>query len=89
MGWVGLLLAVAALGLAGCGAPEATHDRAYFAGHPDARTEILEQCRNDPGRLDGTPNCLNALAAESDTEHERAFHGHRPVVVGTTRPDHL
>lgn len=89
MGWVGFLLGVAALSLAGCGAPEATHDRAYFAGHPDARTEALEQCRNDPGRLGGTPNCLNALAAESDVEYERAFHGRRPSSGGAARPDHL
>ena len=89
MGWVGLLLGVAALSLAGCGAPEATHDRAYFVDHPDDRARALVRCHNDPGRLSATPNCLNALAAESDAEHDRAFHGARPTTGGVSRPDHL
>ncbi len=86
---VGLSLGLMGLGLAGCGAPEATHDRAYFVGHPDERAQALVRCHNDPGRLSATPNCLNALAAESEAEHDRAFHGARPTTGGVSRPDHL
>lgn len=86
---VGLSLGLIGLGIAGCDSPAATHDRTYYATHSDARAEVLAECRNDPGRLGGTPNCRNALAAQSDVEHERAFHGARPSHGGVTRPDHL
>jgi hypothetical protein len=58
---VGLALSV----LAACSPPEAAHDVAFYRDHPQARAAKLSACRNDPGRLAATDNCVNALGADS------------------------
>lgn len=65
------------------------HERAYYATPPDVRYEVLSQCRNDPGRYWATGQCQNAMAAESDAEHARVFHGDSAHLVGLARRMHL
>nr|WP_297459450.1 EexN family lipoprotein [uncultured Halomonas sp.] len=36
----------------------------WFKAHDDKRKVTLETCGNNPGELQETPNCINALQAE-------------------------
>ena len=60
-----LVLGAAAAALAACSPPEPAHDVAYYRDHPDARATKMAACQNDRGRIAATPNCINALAADS------------------------
>jgi len=84
-----ILVGLATLGLSACSRPVPAHDKAYFAAHPQERGQALAACRNDPGRLGETPNCVNALQADADAEHERVFHGAPPTAPGVRNPGHL
>ena len=84
-----VLSLTAGLALAACQPAVIVHDKAYFAGHPTERAQTLAACRNDPGQLGGTPNCVNALQADADTEHERVFHGAAPPAAGVNTTNHL
>lgn len=59
-----------ALGLsllaASSGARAGTHDVKWFADHEDIDVATNRSCRNNPGELAGTPNCINAEAAETE-----------------------
>ena len=84
-----VLSLTAGLALAACQPAVIVHDKAYFAGHPTERAQTLAACRNDPGQLGGTPNCVNALQADADAEHERVFHGAAPPAAGVNNANHL
>ena len=84
-----ILVGLATLGLSACSRPVPSHDKAYFAAHPQERGQFLAACRNDPGRLGETPNCVNALQADADAEHERVFHKPPPAPIGVNDPGHL
>jgi hypothetical protein len=75
--------------LSGCQPARPVHDKAYYAGHPQERAQALAACRNDPGELNATPNCVNAIQADADAEHERVFHGPPPPAPGVNSADHL
>jgi hypothetical protein len=79
----------AGFALAACQPAAPVHDKAYFAGHPTERAQALAACRNDPGQLGGSPNCVNAIQADGDAEHERVFHGPPPKAPGVNNPSHL
>lgn len=36
----------------------------WYKAHDNERQETLEKCSNNPGELQETPNCVNALQAE-------------------------
>ena len=48
--------------LAGCNG-EKTNSVEYYAEHKDERNAKLHECRNNPGELKKTPNCINAAEA--------------------------
>jgi len=48
--------------LAACDS-ETTHTAAWYREHPDELKAQLAKCKDDPGRLRNTPNCVNAAAA--------------------------
>lgn len=52
--------------LAACSPQAPSHDKAFYAANAAERATQLGACKNDPGRLAATPNCVNAQAAESD-----------------------
>lgn len=66
-------LMVAILWLTGCseeaptttGPLDSVQDVEWFKAHDDKRQVVLEACANNPGELSGTPNCENAVEAES------------------------
>ncbi|HVY34461.1 MAG TPA: EexN family lipoprotein [Caulobacteraceae bacterium] len=77
---VRLLLAVGGLALlAACTPAEPTHDVAYFKAHADERTAQLGRCRNDPGGLGQTPNCVNANRADGEVTSEKAWSTPKPA----------
>ena len=58
------LLLTLTLTLTGC-KEEKVRDVQYYLDHPEERKEWIEKCRNNPGELENTPNCKNALTAEA------------------------
>lgn len=74
LGFLGLV----ALTLAGCSPAEPAHDKAYYLAHADERGAMLARCRNDPGGLGKSTNCVNALAAAGDVESNRFWDLKKP-----------
>lgn len=51
------------------GAPEGdavVRDVQYFIDNPDERRAVRDRCRNDPGALEDTQDCVNADEANSE-----------------------
>jgi hypothetical protein len=44
---------------------EPTRTVSWFQSHGEERRAMLAQCQDDPGRMSGRPNCINAIRAES------------------------
>lgn len=84
-----VLAAAAGLALAACQPAAPVHDKSYFTARPDERAQALAECRADPGRLSGTPNCVNAIQSDAEAEHKRVFHSPPPKAPGVNNPDHL
>lgn len=38
----------------------------WFVAHDQERNKVLATCRNNPGELGLTPNCINAQSADSN-----------------------
>ena len=67
-----LKLAVAGLlVLSACAKPQPVQEKAYYATHSVERTAEIAECRNDPGGIGKTPNCVNASAAAAAVESSR------------------
>ena len=71
-------LSLVALMLAGCNPTGPAHDKAYYLAHADDRVTMLERCRNDPGGLGKSANCVNALAAAGEVESNRFWDVKKP-----------
>ena len=67
-----------AAALAACSAPEPAHDVAFYRDHASDRMAKMSACRADPGRLQGTANCVNAVAADSQVESARFWSVPKP-----------
>lgn len=57
-----LALAILLSGPAAC--REEQHDVRYYCKNKAPREAELARCRNDPGKLRHTPNCMNAEEAQ-------------------------
>ena len=68
-----------AAALAACSAPEPARDVAYYTDHAGERAAKLAACRADPGRLQGTANCVNAVAADGQVESRRFWGVSKPA----------
>ena len=66
-----LLVAVLMLAsVAGCKEDEPTGQVQtvdWYKAHPAERAAVLAKCKDNPGQLAATPNCVNATRAESAT----------------------
>ena len=69
---------LAAAALVSCSRLEPARDKAWYAAHEAQRTADLAVCNDDPGRLGGTPNCINAQSADSDARAARFYDAPRP-----------
>ncbi|MBB4571432.1 EexN family lipoprotein [Rhizobium leucaenae] len=59
-----LVLLALIITLASCGKKaERVYSVEELLADQQLRAEIFEKCRNNPGELRGTPNCVNAEAA--------------------------
>ena len=72
IGITGLFLVTA------CSQPVAIKGKAYYAAHADERSSEISECRNDPGGIGKTPNCVNASAAAADAESSRFWATKKP-----------
>ncbi len=59
--------------LAGTAIAEPTQTVDWYQKHPSERATLLRECRNNPGELGDTPNCVNAEKAEA--KEQIAKHG--------------
>ncbi|WP_266064352.1 EexN family lipoprotein [Brucella intermedia] len=58
--------------LAGCSQPStSTYTVEEFLADEALLAEHVEKCRNNPGELGQTPNCVNAAAADGKARLER------------------
>ncbi|MES4992430.1 EexN family lipoprotein [Phyllobacterium sp. 22229] len=57
--------------LAGCSKAEKTYSVEDFLADEALLAEHVEKCRNNPGELGQTPNCVNAAAADGKARLER------------------
>jgi hypothetical protein len=69
----------AAAALAACTPSAPVHDKAYFVAHADERKSTLAECRNNPGELEKTPNCVNATSADGQAESDRFWAVKKPA----------
>ena len=44
---------------------ENEYDVSYYKEHQDVLKEVLDTCKNNPGKYQDTPNCINAQRALS------------------------
>lgn len=44
---------------------EVVHPVSWWTNNKPERTAKVEQCRNNPGELAETPNCINAIKADA------------------------
>jgi hypothetical protein len=64
--------------LAGCNPAGPAHDKAHHLAHADDRTAMSERCRNDPGGVGKSADCVNALAAAGAAESNRFWDIKKP-----------
>lgn len=64
-----LLITVGVFGaiIAGCSS-EITNDVNYYKENPEERAAKIKECLQNPGELEHTPNCENAIAAQTQIE---------------------
>lgn len=56
---------VGAFLITACDKTEPTQTVEWYKEHDAERNEKIKQCKNNPGELASTPNCINAQKAES------------------------
>ena len=61
-----------------CSQPVTIKEKAYYAAHAEERSSEISDCRNDPGGVGRTPNCVNASAAAADVESARFWATKKP-----------
>ncbi len=71
---------VASAILSGCNESEPTQTVAWYQAHSEEHQAKLAECKNNPGELINTPNCMNAqqamllnMSGSSKVDHSKAF----------------
>lgn len=60
-----VIATLVAIGLSGCGEEKTRTAEYYMQEENKAEYEAkLAECKNNPGELLGTPNCINAIQAQ-------------------------
>ena len=65
--------------LAGTAIAEPTQTVDWYQKHPSERATLLRECRNNPGELGDTPNCVNAEKAEAKEQISKNGFYLRPI----------
>lgn len=76
---VSLCLLLAGVLVAEFAYAEATHTVDWFRQHATERQNFLKACRNNPGELMKTPNCINSERAEAKEQMARNGFYWRPI----------
>ena len=69
-----MMLAAAAAALAGCKEDkpqEVVQTVEWFKAHDTERKEMIAKCKNNPGELAASPNCINAQQAQNEKDLSR------------------
>lgn len=66
-----MALLIGLVALAACSKSEKTYSVEDFLADEAVLAEHVERCRNNPGELGQTPNCVNAAAADGKARLER------------------
>jgi outer membrane murein-binding lipoprotein Lpp len=59
-----LFVGIAAIIVLSACSSEKEHDVQYYIDNPPERAAKIEECANNPGKLDSTVNCVNAKEAQ-------------------------
>ena len=78
------LLFLAAIALAGCKEDqpvEVVQTVDWYKAHDAERIEMVKKCKNSPGEIAGTTNCINAKSA-----HDQTIFGSQNFNIKATPP---
>lgn len=53
----------------------------WYKVHDAERIEMVKKCKNSPGEIAGTPNCINAKSA-----HDQTIFGSQKINIEATPP---
>ena len=74
------ILFVMAMVLAGCNEEETVQTVDWYKAHETERTAMIAKCKANPGELDASPNCINAVTAANHlTVEKRGYTKHAPI----------
>ena len=65
---VSLLLTCGVLGSCSKAPGQSAHTVDWYLAHGSDRNAMVERCANDPGTLERTPDCVNAVAAAQQAD---------------------
>lgn len=65
-----IVLAIVAI-LSGCGESTPVQTVEWYKEHDAERRDMLTKCKNNPGELENSPNCINAQQAENEKAASR------------------
>ena len=78
------ILIVALMALAGCKEDqpvEVVQTVDWYKTHDTERIEMVKKCKNSPGEIAGSPNCINAKSA-----HDQTIFGSQNFNIKATPP---
>ena len=68
--------------LAGCGENTPVQTVDWYKEHEAERTAMIAKCKANPGELDASPNCINAVTAANHlTVEKRGYTKRAPINV--------
>ncbi|WP_338880029.1 EexN family lipoprotein [Achromobacter veterisilvae] len=74
-----IALCVAAF-LAGCGENTPVQTVDWYKTHEAERSTMIAKCKANPGELNASPNCINAVTAANHlTVEKRGYTKHAPI----------
>lgn len=74
-------IVLAAMTLSFVGYSEEVKTVEYYKEHANERKAKIEECKNNPGELRGTPNCTNAIAAYRSNGAKVRLDDNQPLKV--------
>ena len=73
---------IVAAALAGCGENTPVQTVDWYKAHEAERTAMIAKCKANPGELDASPNCINAVTAANHlTVEKRGYTKRAPINV--------
>ncbi|MDR2690591.1 MAG: EexN family lipoprotein [Azoarcus sp.] len=81
-----LVAATVLLSLSACDKEEEVHTTDWYAAHNAERHAKIQECKNNPGELKNTPNCINAYNGHELKRNEcsnEMFQKMPPLPIGS------